>query len=156
DKAFAPPPEQLLSDEEPEARARQTVPDEDEDGFDSEELTREAPEAGLGGTEPDSVRRYLAQIGKTPLLTPAQEAQIGQQTEQATGELVRALAHLPCAVKCLQRLANRVREGKAPAAELILLPEGGELVPERIAPVQSAFERIARLQRDIDRWRAQK
>jgi RNA polymerase primary sigma factor len=156
DEPFAPPPEQLLSDEEPEARARQAVPEEDEEGFDSDELTREAPEAGLAGTEPDSVRRYLAQIGKTPLLTPAQEAQIGQQIEHATGELVGAIAHLPCAVKCLQKLADRVREGKAPAAELILLAEGGELVAERVAPVLSDFQRVARLQRDIDRWRAQK
>ncbi len=156
EEPFAPPPEQLLSDEEPEARARQAVPDEDEDGFDSDELTRELPEAGIAGTEPDSVRRYLAQIGKTPLLTPAQETQIGQQIEHATGRLVGALTHLPCAVKCLQRLADRVREGKSPAAELILLPEGGELVPERIAPVLSAFQRVARLQRDIDRWRTRK
>src|SRR5262249_11134366 len=113
------------------------------------------PEAGVGGTEPDSVRRYLAQIGKTPLLTAAQETQIGQQIERATSELVGALARLPWAGKCLVKLADRVRAGEAPAAELILLSEGGELVPQRIAPVLRAFRRVAREQRCLDRWRAQ-
>src|SRR5690349_19093761 len=81
DETFAPLAGQLLDDEEPEARLRQRVPDEDEDGFDAEELTREAPESGVGGAEPDSVRRYLAQIGRTALLTAAQEAQLGQGLE---------------------------------------------------------------------------
>jgi RNA polymerase sigma factor (sigma-70 family) len=154
EETFAPAPEQLLADEEPEARARQQVPDEDEDGFDADELTREAPDAGISA-EPDSVRRYLAQIGRTALLTAAQEAQIGQQVEQANRDLVAALARIPCAVKCLGTLAERVRSGEAPAAELILLPEGGELVPERIRPVLRAFRRVAREQRCLDRWRLQ-
>jgi RNA polymerase sigma factor (sigma-70 family) len=155
EESFAPPPEQLLAEEEPEARARQPVPDEDEDGFDSDELTREAPEAGVGAAEPDSVRRYLAQIGRTALLTAAQEAQIGQQIEGVTSDLVAGLARIPCAVRCLAKLAERVRAGEAPAAELILLPDGGELVPERIKPVLRAFTRVAREQRCLDRWRAQ-
>jgi len=150
---FAPPAEQLLSEEEPEARARQDVPDVDEDGFDTDELGREEPDEGVAASEPDSVRRYLRQIGRTALLTAAQEAQIGQQMEHANTGLVAALARIPCAVKCLDKLANRVRDGEAPAAELILLPEGGELVPERIKPVLRAFRRVAREQRCLDRWR---
>src|SRR4051812_14379645 len=38
EERFAPPPDQLISEEEPEARARQNVPDVDEDGFDTDEL----------------------------------------------------------------------------------------------------------------------
>jgi RNA polymerase primary sigma factor len=144
---FAPPPEQLLSDEEPEARAAQALLDEDEEreeGFYPDELTREAPEAGISSGEPDSVRRYLAQIGKTPLLTAAQETHIGQEIERAGSDLTAALALIPCVVKCLIKLADRVRAGDAPAAELILLPEGGELVPERVEPVLDAFVKIAK------------
>jgi len=158
DEPFAPPPDQLLSDEEPEAQARQRVQDEDEEreeGFDADELTHEAPEAGLGAAEPDSVRRYLGQIGKTKLLTAAQEAQIGQQVERATSDLVAAITRIPCAVRCLVKLADRVRDEEAPAAELILLPEGGELVEDRVKPVLRAFRRVAREQRCLDSWRAE-
>jgi RNA polymerase sigma factor (sigma-70 family) len=158
EEPFAPTPDQLLSEEEPEARARQRVPDDEEereDGFDTDELTHEAPEAGIASAEPDSVRRYLAQIGRTKLLTAAQETQIGQNIERATSDLVGALTRIPCAVRCLVKLADRVRADEAPAAELILLPEGGELVPERIKPVLRAFVRVAREQRCLDRWRAE-
>jgi RNA polymerase primary sigma factor len=149
EEEFAPPPEQLLTEEEPEATATQSLLDEDEEreeGFYPDELTREAPEAGVSTGEPDSVRRYLAQIGKTPLLTAAQETQIGQEIERAGSDLIAALARVPCVVKCLLKLADRVRWGESPAAELILLPEGGELVPDRIEPVLQAFSRIAKLQ----------
>ena len=39
------------------------------------------------------------------------------------------------------------------AAELILLPDGGELKPEKIAPVMRAFARVRRLEREIERHR---
>jgi RNA polymerase primary sigma factor len=154
-RPFAPTPARLLADEEPEAHATQALPDEDEDGFSSDELTREAPDEGIPSGEPDPIRRYLAQIGRTPLLTAPREVQLGQQIEQATSDLVATLAGVPCVVKCLLKLADRVRSGEAPAAELILLPEGGELVPERIEPVLRAFRGVAREQRCLDRWRAQ-
>jgi hypothetical protein len=35
-----------------------------------------------------------------------------------------------------------VRNGNAPAFELILLPDGGELTPEQIEPVVAAFDRM--------------
>src|SRR5438132_984280 len=47
----------------------------------------------------------------------------------------------------LVALAGCVREGKSPAAELILLPDGGELQSDRVAPVLHAFARIDRLRR---------
>jgi RNA polymerase primary sigma factor len=46
-----------------------------------------------------------------------------------------------------------VRRGEAPAAELILLPDGGELKADRIEPVLDAFAKVRRLQRVISDWR---
>ena len=45
-----------------------------------------------------------------------------------------------------------MRKGEAPAAELILLPDGGELKPEKIEPVLQAFERKSggREQRQVE------
>ena len=137
--------ERLLANEEPEADITQAVNDDDDEEFSSAVLFREAPDEGLTTKDVDPVRAYLVQIGKTKLLTAPQEARIGAQMEQARAAVLGALAHIPCAVCCLVRLANRVRDSEAPAAELILLPEGGELEPHRVAPVLTAFERIERL-----------
>ena len=48
---------------------------------------------------------------------------------------------IPCAVRTLLALADQVKKG-APAAELILLPDGGELKPDKIEPVLKAFDKI--------------
>ena len=137
--------ERLLANEEPEADHAQPVVDDEEEEFSRAVLFREAPDEGLTTKDVDPVRAYLVQIGKTKLLTAQQEVQIGQQMEASREELLSALARVPCAVCCLIRLATRVRDGEAPAAELILLPEGGELEPERVTPVLRAFDRIERL-----------
>jgi RNA polymerase primary sigma factor len=145
-------PRTLLADEEPEAAARQTVPDEDEDGFPSAELAREQPGDGVSLSDADPVRQYLVQIGRTKLLTPEQETAIGRQIELARANLLGALAEIPCAVQSLAGLAALVRNGQAPAAELILLPDGGELQPDRVAPVLRALGRVARVDRCRQRW----
>jgi RNA polymerase sigma factor (sigma-70 family) len=151
-ESFAPAPDALLAEEEPEAVARQAVPAEDEDGFSPAELVRERPGDGVAATDADPVRRYLLQIGQTKLLTPEEEQQIGRQIELARANLLAALAEVPCAVQSLAGLAALVRSGRVPAAELILLPEGGELQPERVAPVLRALSRVARVDRCRQRW----
>ena len=82
---------------------------------------------------------YLTQVGRRPLLKPAEEADVGVRLDQARGALVRALSRFPCVIDNLGRLADRVSEGKTPAAELILLPDGGELEAGRVAPVIRAI-----------------
>jgi RNA polymerase primary sigma factor len=146
DESFAPAPLALLAEEEPEASEPQSIPDHEEGEFDADLLARESPDAGVMG-EPDPVRAYLRQIGRTTLLTHEQEIQIGRRIEHARSNLIAALAGMPAAVNNLVGLADLVRAGQAPAAELILLPDGGELQPERIGPALRVFLRIARLQR---------
>ena len=137
--------ERLLANEEPEADVAQPVADDEDAEFSPSVLFREAPEEGVTAKEADPVRAYLVQIGKTSLLTAKQEVVIGQQMEDARSQLIASVAHVPCAVCCILRLATRVRDGEAPAAELILLPEGGELEPERVTPVLNALARVERL-----------
>ena len=146
--------EQLLANEEPEADEAQPIDGNEDEEFSRAVLFRQAPEDGVGAREIDPVRAYLVQIGKTSLLTAEQEVKIGQQMEAARAEVQAGLASVPCAVCCLIRLADRVRDGDAPAAELILLPEGGELEPSRVTPVLNAFARIERL--DQSRTKLQK
>ena len=124
---FAPSPEQILQDEEPEAFEDQPV---DRDG--EEQLEAGAP---VGREEVDLVRVYLQHIGKRKLLKAAEERVIGQRIEDAQRELVTRLGDIPSAVQTLMALADRIRGKGDPAAELILLPEGGELKDEHITPV---------------------
>jgi RNA polymerase primary sigma factor len=99
--------------------------------------------------ELDLVRVYLRHIGKRKLLKATEEKEIGRKIEVARGEVLAALAAIPAGLMTLTALAENVRRGTAPAAELILLPDGGELKPERIEPVLRAFARIRRLHRAI-------
>jgi RNA polymerase primary sigma factor len=145
---FTPNPEQILHDEEPEAFEDQQVRAETEE--------EERLEAGTpaGREEVDLVRVYLQHIGKRKLLKAADERAIGERIENAQRDLVTALGDVPSAVQTLVSLADRIRTKGDPAAELILLPEGGELKEAHVTPVLKAFARVKRRRCIIDGARA--
>jgi RNA polymerase primary sigma factor len=145
---FAAGPERLLKEEEPEAFRPQQF--EDDEDF-AEELEEEQPTAGpLGHEDVDLVRVYLQHIGKRKLLKKHEEVAIGERIERASADLVARLADIPGALQTLIALADRVRTKHDPPAELILLPEGGELRAEVVEPVLRAFARIKRRRCVID------
>jgi RNA polymerase primary sigma factor len=136
-------PERLLEDEEPEAfRAQPFVEDDAEPGDD--EIEQGPATASLSHEDVDLVRVYLQHIGKRKLLKKHQEVEIGERIEKAAAELVARLADVPGALQTLISLADRIRTKHDPPAELILLPEGGELRDEVVKPVLRAFGRIKR------------
>jgi RNA polymerase primary sigma factor len=143
-------PEALLQEDEPEAFADQPVDAEVE-----EEEDLEPHEAGTSREDIDLVRVYLQHIGKRKLLKAHEEQTIGKRIEDAQRDLVSALAEIPGAVQTLVALADRIRAKGDPAAELILLPEGGELREEHITPVMAAFARVKRRRNVIDKLREQ-
>ena len=146
------PPERLLEEEEPEAFDEQPLEEAEREALEREEL-EEPPEARLPQDEVDLVRVYLKHIGRRKLLTAKQEQEIGRTIELARGDLVAELAVIPAARQTLLALAAAVRRQDVPAAELILLPDGGELKPEKIQPVFRAFTRVRRLERQIQQYR---
>jgi len=145
---FAPSPEQILHEEEPEAFEDQPVSAEVEE---DDQLETGAP---AGREEVDLVRVYLQHIGKRKLLKAADERAIGERIENAQRDLVTTLGDVPSAVQTLVALADRIRTKGEPAAELILLPEGGELKEAHVAPVLKAFARIKRRRCIVDSARA--
>jgi RNA polymerase sigma factor (sigma-70 family) len=134
-------PEQLIAEEEPEAAEAQRMDAEQEPDTDEEGAVEEP--ATVAGD--DLVRTYLREVGRRPLLTPAQESELGRRIDAARSDLIAALAGLPCAIHTLTRLADGVRSGEIPAAELVLLPDGGELDAARVDPVMRAIARADRL-----------
>lgn len=147
------PAERFLEEEEPEAFDAQPTQEAEGETPDSEEL--DAPAAGLAREETDLVRVYLRHIGKRKLLKASEEQEIGRRIERARADVLAALAPIPGSLQTLLALADAVRDGSAPAAELILLPDGGELRAERIDPVLRAFARIRRLQQEAAAVRQQ-
>jgi hypothetical protein len=154
------PPDQLIDEDDPESEDEQPVPLVDqfaeEEPEEHDEPLGEEDIEGMAATasheDGDLVRMYLSQIGRRPLLKAEQEREIGLRIEQRREDLLAALAGLPCAMKTIGSLAESVRRGEAPPAELILMPDGGELSPEKVEPVLETFQKIRRLERCIHRW----
>ena len=125
------PPDRLLLEEDVEAVDNQHIEDaEGDDPTGKNWIGRSSPMCR--GDELDLVRVYLSHVGKRKLLKAREEQELGLRIETARGEVQGALAPLPCAVQTLVSLADHVRAGTSPAAELILLPDGGELRPDNI------------------------
>src|SRR5437762_12121957 len=134
----------LATAEEPETR----VALEEE----AEETPRPEPvEAGASPRGEDPVRLYLKEIGKVPLLTAAQEVQIGRRIEVGQIALRRTLAGIPVAVTTLLEVGDKLRRGETSPDDVIVLAEGGELEAKAIRPVLAQFARIRRLERKIVR-----
>jgi RNA polymerase primary sigma factor len=141
-----------VEDTEPllDERAGGPEPLEEEAGAEIPDAESEALPAG----EVDPVRLYLREIARVPLLKAHQEAEVGRRIELAQQDLLRALAGLPVAVDTLLGFADRVKSGDLSPAEVILLPEGGELAPAHVADAMKRFDRVRRARKDAARLAA--
>ena len=147
------PPDRLIAEEEDEAFETQHIDGE----LGVEGPAREPePEPGeltvdaASSEDVDVLRVYLRHIGRRKLLKAAEEQEIGRRMETARQAVLRALAEIPSARRALLDLAAQVRAGTAPAAELILLPDGGELTPGTIEPVLDVLERAEAQSRRLE------
>jgi RNA polymerase primary sigma factor len=148
-------PEQLIQEEEPEALTGVRAAQPSDDLLPAEEADDAAPVADVDAAEGlDLIRVYLNTIGKRRLLTAAEERTIAKRIEDARTHLLMAMARIPPAVDTLLGLAEDIRRKTAPAAELILLPDGGELKPSNVASTLRAFTHIRALEESLRRWRA--
>jgi hypothetical protein len=150
------PADQLLHEEEPEAFEEQPVEAHrgaQPFGEEEEEQPEAPPDAAVVSEDIDLVRVYLRHIGKRKLLKAKDEQEIGLRIEQARGGLLAALGTIPGARRTFLALADEVKAGRAPAAELILLPDGGELKPDKVEPVMKAIAKVRRLEKQIEELR---
>ncbi len=129
-------------------RGEETEPTAEEEA--EETAAREDAFAPLPAKAEDPVRLYLKEIGKVSLLNAAQEVKLGRRIEVGQIALRRALAGIPLAVRTLLDIGDQLRKGERAAADVIVLPEGGELEAKEIRPVVLAFARIRRHAHKID------
>jgi RNA polymerase primary sigma factor len=151
-------PQLLVDEEEREAFAPQRIALEDaESDGPLDQAEEEEEEVDRARSEDvDLVRVYLQRIAKRKLLSKAEEQEIGRRMEVERGETLRALGEIPGARHAFLELAEEVRQGTAPAVQLILLPDGGELTPRRVKPVLRAFAEVQALQHEIETWCAER
>jgi RNA polymerase primary sigma factor len=148
DPPIVEPTDLLLAEEEPEAFDDQPLDEAERVTLGRDEL-EEAPESRLPQEELDLVRVYLKHIGRRKLLSAAQEREIGRRIEVARSELLAELVMIPAVRQTILALADAVRTHSAPAAELILMPDGGELKPEKVNPVLHALAHVRDLEEQI-------
>jgi DNA-directed RNA polymerase sigma subunit (sigma70/sigma32) len=127
--------------EEPEAPPGRPPGGEALEAMEEEE---EVPEGAAPAPPGDAVTTYLREIGKTRLLTAAQETELGKRIEVGQTELRRALGAVPLAIEALLELTDRVRASEASPDELMLFPETREPSPAKIRTVLAALGRVKR------------
>ena len=82
-------------------------------------LETDRPEAsGEDRQGPDLVWLYLREIGRVPLLTAAQEVELGRRIEEGEARLSRALFSLPFVARDVLALVERLREDHQPLSDL--------------------------------------
>jgi RNA polymerase primary sigma factor len=158
DDAPVLPSDQLLREDDPEAFDDHNLEEEEgpfreereEPEPEKEEFDADAAMPGASREDLDLVRVYLKHVGKRRLLKAKEEQEIGGRIERARGELQATLGLMPCAVQTILALADQVRRGTAPAAELILLPDGGELKPDKVAPVLKALDKVRKARERVE------
>ena len=104
-------------------------------------------ETGTGvqeGKDTDSIRQYLQQIGKVPLLKPAEERALCARIESAHHALAAALLKTPTSRPRLVAAMAAVRTNPSSAAEWLQSPVGAELGTDDVARALEAFARARR------------
>jgi RNA polymerase sigma factor (sigma-70 family) len=94
--------------------------------------------------ETDSVRLYFGEMGKVPLLTAAQEVEIGRRIEAGQAKLQEALGAIPMAVRALTQVGDRLRRDASIANDIVVSPDGTELNHKGLAPILRSFDRLRR------------
>ena len=122
--------------------SRQKINGKGRDESHNAELTPER----LGRTT-DSVRLYLREMARVPLLKQGQEVELAKRIEKAQMNVLKAVSRCPLAVAELLDYGQALRAGKTPIAELVTVDKE-ERTEENLAERrEDVLERIAEIGR---------
>ncbi len=108
------------------------------------EMPPEEEQAASPSAPVDPVRLYLGEMGRVPLLTAAQEVEIGRRIEAGQTELKGALSAVPKAMRELADIGEKLRRGELLADAVLVSGDGTELGREELRPVLRSFARLRR------------
>jgi RNA polymerase primary sigma factor len=121
----------------------------DQEFMETDALETARPATPIASEGEDLVHMYFREIGRTPLLTPDKEVQIGRRIENGQIEQRRALTAIPLALAQLLEIGDKLRTKALPGEDVIVLPEGGAVGAREIRRVLRAFSRIRTLARQL-------
>jgi RNA polymerase primary sigma factor len=114
-------------------------------GSDEPDSTTATHEKGEpGAAETDTVRAYLRQIARVPLLTRQEERQLCEQIEAARIALAGALLVAPSPRHRMSKLAKAVLSGTVNPDVLLQAPDGRQLDRQEIAAAASLLSLACR------------
>jgi hypothetical protein len=102
-----------------------------------------SPSPDVGG-DSDSLRQYLRQIGRVPLLKAAEERALCAQLEAAQQRLSAALLAFPDTRLQLRDAMNAIHGDPATAARLLESPDGRPLGSADVSNAMAAFSHALR------------
>jgi RNA polymerase sigma factor (sigma-70 family) len=108
----------------------------DESGWTS---TVRKTDAGSSVDEVDTVRAYLRQIARVPLLTPRDERALCEQIEAAHVALAAAVLVVPSATRRVSNVIETIRDGSVAPDELLQSPEGVPLTDQEVSQSADAL-----------------
>jgi len=111
----------------------------------------QAPPPPDAGGDPDSLRQYLREIGKVPLLKPPEERALCAHIEAAHQQLGAALLVFPDTRLRLRNAINAIRRDPAMVATLLENPEGGLLTSADVSRAVAAFSTAQRTAMAVQR-----
>jgi len=92
----------------------------------------------------DTIRAYLVQIGRVPLLTPSEERTLCAGIEKGQAALAGALLAEPQSAGRLAAFSVAARTGATAADELLQSPDGGSLSANEVAQALHRLDKAAR------------
>jgi RNA polymerase primary sigma factor len=118
-------------------------------------LDEVAPDAPLARGEPDPVRAYLRQIGRSKLLTREQECEIAERIEVARRHLLQVLVTIPLAARHLVELS----EGTCTPGQAVHLVDHIERIladePLKLALLDRIMRELTRVHQEFTRLDAE-
>lgn len=100
----------------------------------------------------DSFSFFLGELRRNPMLTPAQEVEIGRRIEAGQTALRVALAHVPFVVPTHLRLARQIKKGSARPGTFLVTPENHGPEQEHVETLLALANQIRALQWDIAQY----
>jgi RNA polymerase primary sigma factor len=98
----------------------------------------------LGQTS-DPVRMYMREMGKIPLLTKEQEAEIGRQIEDSMSEMMQAIAHSPTTIHEMLKHKVAIETGAVLVSSIVdgFTDQEEELLDDTVADIDEDEESLS-------------
>ncbi len=103
-------------------------------------------------TSTDSIKMYLSEMGKEPLLTRTQEMYLAKNIQENEQALIRLVLGTPVGIEEFKKIAEDLREGRISPRDIMKRGRKTKRILEKMkASVNDSYNEVKRRQRKIER-----